>query len=275
MTSVEIHKFKAREMVKKPFNAVILGRKHTGKSCLILDLLYHLSRERVPRIAVFSGTEAANHFFSKYVPDSFIYNNFDLDVFTAIVNFQKDIAMKKAIGEIHPATDTRIVLLLDDCAFDKKVFKSEVIREIFFNGRHHGIYFILSAQYLMDISCDLRTNIDYLFCLKENIPRNTAKLYENFFGAFQNIHEFRSIFDKCTQDFECLVQNNTKPTTDISETVFWYKAKLSPSFRFGSPKLWQFHEARYLSDEERYQQMQSETGQMRRGKKKAVFEKVT
>jgi len=60
------------------FNAVIVGKKGSGKSTVIQDMMYYLSKSNVPRICVFSGTEVANGFYSQHVPPTFIFNGDDV-----------------------------------------------------------------------------------------------------------------------------------------------------------------------------------------------------
>ena len=41
---------------------------------------------------------------------------------------------------------------------------------------------LLSAQYVMDLPPDLRTQVDYVFSLRENVMSNREKLYKQFFA---------------------------------------------------------------------------------------------
>ena len=70
------------------------------------------------------------------------------------------------------------IIILDDCLYDKSVLKSSAMREIFLNGRHLHIAMIICAQYVMDLSPDLRTNVDYIYAMRENIIANRAKLHK-------------------------------------------------------------------------------------------------
>ncbi|CAM9636692.1 unnamed protein product, partial [Phaeothamnion confervicola] len=251
MSSLIVKKFNPTKATSKNCIILILGKRASGKSVLISDLLYHLNRAKVPRIVVFSGTEASTGYYGQFVPDAFIFSTLDLDVLERIVENQKKLTADKKFGRIPADTDIRLVLLLDDVGFDKKVLKSTTIREVLMNGRHHGIIFMLALQYSMDISPDLRTNIDYVFSMRDNIPRNVAKLYENFFGVFETLQQFRTVFEQCTQNYECICMDNTNPCAPLQESIQWYKAKLGRSFHFGSKESWEFHKSRYLTEDER------------------------
>ena len=52
---------------------VFIGKRETGKSFLVKDLLYY--HKDLPVGAVISGTEGANHFYSKIMPSVFIHGD--------------------------------------------------------------------------------------------------------------------------------------------------------------------------------------------------------
>ena len=54
---------------------VLIGRRDTGKSFLVRDLLYY--HQDIPMGTVISGTEAGNGFYSKYVPKLFIHDEYN------------------------------------------------------------------------------------------------------------------------------------------------------------------------------------------------------
>ena len=56
---------------------------------------------------------------------------------------------------------------------------------------------------------------------------------------------FCQVLDNCTEDYECMVLDNTKTSNQIEDCVYWYKAPLRKNFRIGSPKLWEYHQRNY------------------------------
>ena len=54
--------------------AIFIGRRRTGKSTLVRDLLYH--HQDMPLGTVISGTEESNSFYSKMIPPLFIHGEF-------------------------------------------------------------------------------------------------------------------------------------------------------------------------------------------------------
>ena len=76
------------------------------------------------------------------------------------------------------------------------------------NGRHWHILFIITMQYPLGIPPNLRTNIDYVFILRENIVSNRKRIYDNYAGMFPTFEVFCQVMDQCTENYECLVINN-------------------------------------------------------------------
>ena len=62
--------------------------------------------------------------------------------------------------------------------------RDQNIRSLFMNGRHYKILFIITMQYALGVPPSLRTNIDYVFILRENYVSNRKRLYEHYVGMF-------------------------------------------------------------------------------------------
>ena len=59
-------------------------------------------------------------------------------------------------------------------------------------------------QYALGIPPNLRTNIDYIFILRENIVQNRKRLYDSYAGMFPSFDIFCQVMDQCTENDECL-----------------------------------------------------------------------
>ena len=51
--------------------------------------------------------------------------------------------------------------------------------------------------------------------------------------------------DACTENYECLVLDNTVKSNKIQDCVFWYKASIRKNFKVGSPEIWRIHKKMY------------------------------
>ncbi len=232
--NLQLRKFDPRTMADDKV-CVFIGKRNTGKSTLVTDILYH--KKHIPAGIVMSATEEGNHHYQQYVPDLFIYGDYDKEAIERVLDRQRHIVSS---NKVSPA-----FVLLDDCMYDKKFMKDTCIRKCFMNGRHWKIFFMLTMQYCMDLTPDLRANVDYVFILRENILQNREKLYKSFFGIFPTLDMFNQVMNSCTENFECLVLDNTSKSNRIEDCVFWYKAALRPNFKIGSAQLWNYHKTHY------------------------------
>jgi hypothetical protein len=129
--------------------------------------------------------------------------------------------------------------------YDKAFMRDDCMRRLFMNGRHWNIFFMLTTQYCMDMLPYVRTNVDYVFALRDNVRQNRENLYKAFFGVFPTFDQFCQVMDACTENYECMVLDNTSKSNKISDCVFWYKAPIRKNFRVGGPSFWQYHQRFY------------------------------
>ena len=225
---------------------VLIGKRQTGKSFLVRDLLYY--HQDLPLGTVISGTEAANSFYGKMVPSLFIHGEYTPEIIRNVLKRQKLVI--KNIQQQYNSTgrtriDPRAFLILDDCLFDSSWTRDKNVRSLFMNGRHYKIMFIITMQYSLGIPPVLRTNVDYTFILRENIYSNRKRLYESYAGMFPSFDFFNQVMDQCTENYECLVINNNAKSNKLEDQVFWYKAAPHPEFRIGAKSFWDHHTSHY------------------------------
>ena len=232
---------------------VMIGRRDTGKSYLVRDLLYH--HQDIPIGTVISGTEAGNGFYAKHVPKLFIHDEYNSVLIENILRRQRAV-MKQINKEIETykktSIDPRTFVILDDCLYDDKWTRDKLMRLLFMNGRHWKVMLIITMQYPLGIPPNLRTNIDYVFILREPYLNNRKRIHENYCSMFPTLESFCSILDQTTADFECLVINNNAKSNRIQDMVFWYKAEPRPDFRLGSKEFWELSKGLDSDDEEQY-----------------------
>ena len=218
---------------------VLIGRRDTGKSFLVRDLLYN--HQDIPIGTVISGTEAGNGFFAAHVPKLFIHDEYNTAIIENILKRQKTV-LKQVNKEMEAykrtSIDPRAFVILDDCLYDNKWTKDKMMRLLFMNGRHWKIMLIITMQYPLGIPPNLRTNIDYVFILREPYIANRKRIWENYAGMFPTFESFAQVMDQCTENFECLVINNNAKSNQLCDQVFWYKAQNRGDFKLGSKEFW-------------------------------------
>jgi hypothetical protein len=229
---------------------VLIGKRDTGKSFLVRDLLYY--QQDIPIGTVISGTEEGNGFYSKMVPRLFIHNEYNTAIIENILKRQRTVLkqIKKEMENYKRSTiDPRAFVILDDCLYDNTWSRDKMMRLLFMNGRHWKIMLVITMQYPLGIPPTLRTNIDYVFILRENYIANRRRIYDNYAGMFPTFESFCQVMDQCTENYECLVINNNVKSNKLQDQVFWYKADNHNDFRLGSKEFWELSK-NYNSDDE-------------------------
>lgn len=245
MTSLDLKKFDMRSITfdknenKGPV-IVMIGRRDTGKSYLVKDLLFY--HQNIPIGTVISGTEIANPFFSSIVPKVFIHDEYNSVIIENILKRQRTV-----LQQVHQEKerfnrsniDPRTFVILDDCLYDDKWCRDKLMRLLFMNGRHWKCLLIITMQHPLGILPALRTNIDYVFILRENIGSNRRRIYDNYASMFPTYELFCNIMDQTTENFECLVIHNNAKSNKLTDQIFWYKAQSHPDFKIGAKEYWE------------------------------------
>jgi hypothetical protein len=253
--SLELKKFDMKNISFKATESkgpviVLIGKRDTGKSFLVRDLLYY--HQDIPIGTVISGTEEGNGFYGKMVPRLFIHNEYNTAIIENILKRQRNVLkqIKKEMETYKRTTiDPRAFVILDDCLYDNTWSRDKMMRLLFMNGRHWKIMLVITMQYPLGIPPTLRTNIDYVFILRENYIANRRRIYDNYAGMFPTFESFCQVMDQCTENYECLVINNNVKSNRLQDQVFWYKADNHNDFRLGSKEFWDLSK-NYNSDEE-------------------------
>ena len=242
--NLDLKRFDMKSISFKPNESkgpvvVLIGRRDTGKSFLVRDLLYY--HQDIPIGTVVSGTEEGNGFYGKLVPKLFIHNEYNTAIIENILKRQRGVLkqIKREMEQFKRSTiDPRTFVILDDCLYDNTWARDKMMRLLFMNGRHWKVMLLITMQYPLGIPPALRTNIDYVFILREPYIANRKRIYENYAGMFPTFESFCQVMDQCTENYECLVINNNAKSNKIQDQVFWYKADAHNDFKLGSKEFW-------------------------------------
>jgi hypothetical protein len=252
---LELGKFNMNSISFKPDEnkgpvVVLIGRRDTGKSYLVRDLLYH--HQDIPIGTVISGTEAGNGFYCQHIPKLFIHDEYNISIIENILKRQRQVLkqVRKELEQYKRSTiDSRAFVILDDCLYDASWTRDKMMRLLFMNGRHWKIMLIITMQYPLGIPPNLRTNIDYVFILREPYIKNRRIIHENYAGMFPTFESFSQIMDQCTENYECLVINNNSKSNRLQDQIFWYRAEPHGPFKLGSNEFWELSKGIESDDE--------------------------
>ena len=276
--TLELKKFDMKSIQFKPNEnkgpvVVLIGKRDTGKSFLVRDLLWY--QQDIPIGTVISGTEEGNGFYGKMVPRLFIHNEYNSAIIENVLKRQRTVLhqVKKEMETYKRTTiDPRAFVILDDCLYDNTWSRDKLMRLLFMNGRHWKVMLVITMQYPLGIPPTLRTNIDYVFILRENYIANRKRIYENYAGMFPTFEAFCQVMDQCTENYECLVINNNSKSNKLNDQVFYYKADPHNDFRLGSKEFWELSKG--LPEEDQEEQYDPNKIKKRGGGPKISVKKV-
>jgi len=175
-----------------------------------------------------SPTRESQTFFKEIFGPCLVRDKFDKELIDTAIKISKalDKRNKKRTWLVN----------VDDCGYDKDALKGEIMRDLFMNGRQYNADVIYAFQYCMDLTTDMRAQIDYVMCFREPSLPNRERLWKNFGGVFKTLPEFSKVMEACTQDNEVMIIDNTSKSSNPEDCVFFTKASLNvPPYVIGRP----------------------------------------
>lgn len=232
MEKIHILKYDFTTMLKAHRAVCLIGRRGSGKSIAILDIMYQLHKrfDFGMAMTVTAPTAAA---FKQYMPACCVFHEFDIERIQALIDEQEALLQQNKSRDVF--------LILDDVGFDQKSLNSRTMRCLLMNGRHYRITLLAAVQECYAFRPEMRSQLDVIVCLKDNAIKNKKKLHESFFGMLE-FPQFVQAFDVFTSDHGALVVDQTVQSNTIPDSIFHYSARVDlPRFCMVSAtyvKLW-------------------------------------
>ena len=237
---VPIREFKLEWLCMNP-SICMIAKRGSGKSWVCRSLLkyYHY----IPGGTIIAKTEKMNSFYGRFFPDVYIHYEYKSTILENLLYRQEQI-IKKCIKHYKnkKKVDPRAFLIMDDCLASKGTWMNDQpILEVFYNGRHYQLIFILTMQFPLGIRPELRCNFDYIFLLNDDFFSNQKRLYDHYAGMFPNFDSFRQVFMQLTSDFGCMVIVNRGAGEGILNKIFYYKSNNEKLNSLGCKQFNDFH----------------------------------
>ena len=241
-----INEFKLESMCPNP-SIIMIAKRGSGKSVVCRAILNHF--KDIPVGLIIAPTDRMNCFYGNFFPDSYIHYGYRSDIIEKLL-YRQDVMIEKRKRkmDVGKKIDSRAFIVMDDCLSKKGTWmKDQPITELLFNGRHYEIMYILTMQYPLGITPELRGNFDYIFLLAEDFVSNLKRIYDHYAGMFPDFNSFRQAFGQLTEDFGCMVISNRGARRSFLEKVFWYRAPYVEydDAKLGCSQFRKFHENNY------------------------------
>lgn len=222
---MELRNFDIKRIQEKVWvNILVLGKRNSGKSTILNDILSHQAKLFSLVIAM-SGSEKMNGFYKKRLPEMFVYDDVYVNKIRDLVSRQEKFIQK--VGSNHSkyrGCDTSAALILDDCIHNKEWTKDESARYLSYAGRHVKMAVFIASQELMALPPGMRANFDYVFISRMDNADELAKVRKTFFACIPDKKTFDYVFNKYTDDYKFIVVDCVTKSTDPHDKIFWYKA---------------------------------------------------
>lgn len=245
-TKLPINQFKLDQMVENPA-IVMVAKRGSGKSVVCRAILQHF--RKVPVGLIIAPTDRMNAFYSNFFPSTYVFFEYKTEILSKLFHRQQEIIEKyKKAKERGKKIDPRAFIIMDDCLGQKGSWAKDAnVQELMYNGRHYKLMYILTMQYPLGITPDLRSNFDYIFLLAEDTVSNLKRYYEHYAGVFPDFNSFKQVFSQLTADYGCMVVVNRGARSSFLEKVFWYKAPFinDNKLSIGCDQFNEFHNKNY------------------------------
>ena len=244
--SIQLQKLSPDKQIPCGSIISVIGKRNTGKSKIIMNLLYKL-REKVDFCICMTPTTDSAEAFATCMPRQCIYDKgLDLDVIERLMDLQSD----------HAARGKRVfnvMLVLDDVSWNAAAFKrpAPTLARLYRNGRHLKITVACVLQDAMDYNVGLRGQCDAIFLLRETSLQMRKRLHSCWFGIL-SWQEFQCVLDAVTENYGALCLLNTVQKNTPSECLFWWRANPSvPPFRLVNSVFYKYAECKTVPSRER------------------------
>jgi len=129
------------------FNSIIYGKTKSGKTYFLLNIMYPMIRDLYDKVYIFS--RASNYkTYKEAIPNCVFIDHDHGRAMKDLLNFQiyKNIDEEKSKKDKHQTIYKDNFLIIWDDILDEKLFKDDIFKSQFFNGRHYQISVILLTQ---------------------------------------------------------------------------------------------------------------------------------
>jgi hypothetical protein len=178
-------------MPQLQFRMGIIAPSYSGKSNLIVNLLknpvFKYNKIYGKNIFIFSKTASFDDIYEQLkLPKDNIVDNFDEDYINDILDEQ--------VEYIKNDNAPNILFIIDDLISDLDN-SNQLIKKLFFNGRHYKMSIIITSQSYHKMPKDVRLNLSHLILFKipdddiksvyKELPLN-KKLFEHYYDECTN-----------------------------------------------------------------------------------------
>lgn len=223
------------DQIGTDWTITVIGKRRSGKTRFILSMMGYALRPHFPRVFVFTKTKCSGE-YAKIIPEAYIFDGFKEDVLIVLFQLQKLFKKRQKKGKFHG--NMNLLIILDDCLSDDIKYKS-TIGEVFFEGRHLDICFIISSQDTKGITPACSGNTDLAVCFNVRSERDKEAVRTKFCDFFKNNDDMEALVNQaCHRQWHFVAYDQHEPSVDPRFTIFCGRAPDPPPFVMGCKGWW-------------------------------------
>jgi len=217
---------------------VLLGRRRTGKSFLLRDIVYkhYYKKLKVKNILCITATGSFNQDY-KWCPERRVVDNFTEELLEELLSRQKKLILSGA-------DDCDLLICFDDIVNMETTNRNNVkiLGRLWTSSFHYRIHIIFNTQYIK-ADCYtpvMRDNTSILVCFLQNNKDNIKSIKDGFLSASLKPEDEETGYELVAtipdENHRVLIINNQIITKEFSEYCYWYKADEIPKtfkYEFG------------------------------------------
>jgi hypothetical protein len=222
---------------------VLLGKRRTGKTTWAKMVLTKINKN-VDRFVAMCGSKDTEGEWKKIISPLFVMQK-DLAYLQRLRDYQ-DRKCEHLDHDLPIPRKLRICVIVDDCGADRKFMHNPIIKDILSNGRHYGMDVLFLCQYLNQMHCENRSQIDYLCMLYTSNAKNMKKVFDEYIGI-GDYRTYKYVLNACTVNRGMLVIDSTKCASVLEDCVFFKRMTWPMQFqRVGSESVRKYGLGHYL-----------------------------
>ena len=205
--------FEINNMVNNPAIAII-GKRESGKSWIVRNIVYNMyQKDNSEEFVVISPTDKMNCFYGKFIDK--VYYSYNSNIIEYVLAMQTDRMSRGIIKNV--------TVVLDDCLSLKGSWMRDIaIQEMLYNGKHYHITYILTMQFPLGITPELRSNFDYVILLNDGYISNLKRMYDHYAGMFPTFSSFKQTFSQLTSDYNAMTICNRGARSSLFDKISYF-----------------------------------------------------
>lgn len=220
-TMIDLQKFDVTTMPPSA-NMMIIGKRATGKSWLVRDILTRKSGTYSSGL-VYDYVDRMDDDWSKLAPEVTIEHKYDAEKLADTLRVRQMMIkeLNRRVAEPSPTPPYMFVVM--DGILDKNPADDVNIKTMLINGRFYYLSYILALQYQVAMPPAIRCNIDYVFLGREANMSIKHKIYDYWAGIFETFDDFDAVMRQLGS-YDFLVINNISRSNKLEDVVTWYNS---------------------------------------------------